>query len=55
MFVVVMNLMNFVTCSSFDIQQSEKDLLNHLPLIREAVQRDKDLAKSKVTEFFFFP
>ncbi|XP_060672411.1 protein ENHANCED DOWNY MILDEW 2 isoform X2 [Ziziphus jujuba] len=37
----------FKELSSFDVQHSEEDLLNHLPLIRVAIERDKDLEKSK--------
>ncbi|XP_027907180.1 protein ENHANCED DOWNY MILDEW 2-like [Vigna unguiculata] len=33
--------------STFDIPPSENDILNHVSLMREAVKRDNDLAKSK--------
>ncbi|KAL5794230.1 hypothetical protein ACOSP7_002824 [Xanthoceras sorbifolium] len=35
------------TFGSFEVEPSESDLLDHIPLIREAARRDKDLAKSK--------
>ena len=37
-----------VSCSSFEVEPSENDLLEHIQLISEAAKRDKDLAKSKV-------
>lgn len=42
------SLMKCLSCSSFDIVPSENDLLSNVTLIREAVERDKDLTKSKV-------
>lgn len=40
-------------CSSYGIKPSQKDLLDHLPLIGEAAKRDAVLAKSKVRISFF--
>ena len=35
-------------CSSYEIEPSENDLLEHMPLIKEAAVRDKEIAKSEV-------
>ncbi|KAL9453767.1 hypothetical protein AB3S75_009387 [Citrus x aurantiifolia] len=32
---------------SYEVEPSENDLLDHMPIIREAAERDKDLANSK--------
>ena len=37
-----------VLCSSYEFEPSENDLLDHMPLIQEAVKREEDLLKSKV-------
>lgn len=47
-------LMTFASYRSFEGQPSEKDLLDHIPLIGEAVKRDKDLANSEVLIHFSF-
>ena len=41
----------FVHCSSFEVEPSGKDLFDHMPLVTEAVKRDKDLAKCKVVVY----
>ncbi|KAL3509979.1 hypothetical protein ACH5RR_029380 [Cinchona calisaya] len=41
------------TFSTFDILPSANDLLDHMPLINEALLRDKDIAKSEYMATFF--
>ncbi|XP_057955272.1 protein ENHANCED DOWNY MILDEW 2-like isoform X3 [Malania oleifera] len=40
------------TFSSYEVQPSENDLLDHKPLIKEAMERDRDLANSKYLRTF---
>ena len=51
-FLPLTSLMTFVSHSTFEVQPSERDLLDHIPLISEAVNRDTELAKSKVLIHF---
>lgn len=41
-------MIGYPFCSSYEVEPSENDLLDHMPIIREAAARDKDLANSKV-------
>lgn len=41
-------MIGYLFCSSYEVEPSENDLLDHMPIIREAAERDKDLVNSKV-------
>lgn len=40
--------------STYEVLPSENDLLDHVPLFNEAIQRDKDIANSKYIADFLF-